>query len=149
VPPGTADWPANGITFEKARAYCEWLSKREGKRYRLGTEEEMKAHLKASAKDNTLDAWAGYALNPDDAGRLASLVEGLGPAVLLKPVGSYAGQGEDPLFDLGGNVAEWVVDAKGEGKVLGGSADRPADASATAAARPEFTGFRVVHEGGK
>ncbi|MCC6536177.1 MAG: prolyl oligopeptidase family serine peptidase [Bryobacterales bacterium] len=149
VPPGTADWPANGVAFEKAKAYCEWLSKRDGVRYRLGTEEEMKAHLKASAKENTLDAWAGYAVNPDDAGRLASLVEGLGPAVLLKPVGSYAGQGEDPLFDLGGNVAEWVVDAKGAGKVLGGSADRPADASATVTARPEFTGFRVVREGGQ
>jgi formylglycine-generating enzyme required for sulfatase activity len=62
-------------------------------------------------------------------------------------VGSYAGQGDDPLFDLGGNVAEWVVDAKGAGKVLGGSADRPADVSATVSARPEFTGFRVVREG--
>lgn len=86
--------------------------------------------------------------SPDcDAARLASLVEGLGPEVLLKPVGSFAGQGEDdPIFDLEGNVAEWVVTREGKGKAMGGSADRAADSAAAAEPRAGFTGFRVIHD---
>jgi hypothetical protein len=50
------------------------------------------------------------------------------------------------VFDLGGNVAEWVVVADGSGTTLGGSADRPADGKAQyRAANPEYTGFRVMH----
>ncbi len=104
----------------------------------------MKSHLKASRNENTLDAWAGYAVNADDAARLASLIEGLGPGALLKPVGSHAGNGEDPIFDLGGNVAEWVVTKDGAGKAVGGSADRPVDAKSSAAPRPDYVGFRIV-----
>ena len=50
------------------------------------------------------------------------------------------------IFDLGGNVSEWVVASNGAGKALGGSADRPADLKA--AYRPAelpYTGFRIVH----
>lgn len=143
---GTGHYPANGVSFEKAQAYCEWLSKKTGVKYRLGTEEEMSALLTASKSENTLDAWAGYTVNPDDANRLASLLEGLAPGALLKPVGSYAGQGEDPIYDLGGNVAEWVVAKDGTGKAMGGSADRPVDPKARMAPRLEYTGFRVVRE---
>lgn len=145
-PAGTDQYPAGGISFEDARRYCEWLSKTSGAKYRLGTEEEMEKFLKAGKGENTLDAWAGYTVNTDDAARLAPLVSGLGPGALLKPVGSFAGSGEDPLYDLGGNAAEWVVTQDGKGKALGGSADRPADAKVQAAPRPDYIGFRVVRE---
>jgi hypothetical protein len=59
-------------------------------------------------------------------------------------VGSFAGQGEDPIFDLGGNAAEWVETKDGKGKVLGGSADRPADAKSEQTPRADYLGFRVV-----
>ncbi len=140
----TGDLPASGVSFEDAKRFCEWLSSKTGMTYRLGTEEELKDYLKPSKSENTLDAWAGYTVNPDDASRLASLVEGLGPGALLKPVGSSPGQGDDPIFDLGGNVAEWVVTKDGQGKPLGGSADRPADPAADAKPRPDYIGFRVV-----
>lgn len=143
-PTGTENLPATGVSFEQAKAYCEWLSKKTGQAFRLGTEEEMAAHLKAVKTENVLDAWAGYAVNPDDYAKLSSLVEGLGAGALLKPVGSYAGSGDDPIYDLGGNAAEWVVAKDGKGKTLGGSADRPADAKSTSAPRPDYTGFRVV-----
>lgn len=145
-PAGTERYPVTGIGFEDAKRYCEWLSKTTGAKYRLGTEEEMEKHLKAVKGENTLDAWAGYTVNADDAQKLASLVEGLGAGALLKPAGSFAGQGEDPLFDLGGNAAEWVVTKDGKGKALGGSADRPADAKSAGAPRPDYTGFRVVKQ---
>ncbi|MCP5112937.1 MAG: hypothetical protein GY953_19090 [bacterium] len=73
----------------------------------------------------------------------------MGPDVLLQPVGSFKGDddGEEPIFDLGGNVAEWMVTAEGEGKAMGGSADRPADKKWEAEPRPAFVGFRVVSAG--
>lgn len=146
VKPGTENYPAGGVTFDKAKAYCEWLSKKTGQKYRLGTEEELGSMLKASKSENTLDAWAGYAVNTDDERRLASMVDGLGDGALLKAVGSFAGTGEEPVFDLGGNAAEWVTAKDGTGKVLGGSADRPVDPKSASKARPSYVGFRIVRE---
>lgn len=146
VAPGSELLPATGISFEKAQQYCEWLSKKTGKKYRLGTEEELGGLLTRSRSENTLDYWAGYAVNYDDAARLSELVDKAGPGALLRPVGSFPGSGDDPLFDLGGNAAEWVVARDGKGKVLGGSADQPADPKAPVTSRPDYIGFRVVLE---
>src|SRR5574340_472750 len=140
--PGTAQYPATGIPFENAKRYCEWLAKKTGQPYRLGTDEELKALLKAAKMENTLDYWAGYALNADDAVRLSKHVAALGPGALLKPVGSFAGAGEDPVFDLGGNAAEWVATKEGTGKALGGSADRPVDPKSIGQPRADYIGFR-------
>ena len=101
------------------------------------------------AGENTLDYWAGYALNPDDAERLEAKIKELGEgAPLLKEAGSFAGKGkedEELIFDLGGNAAEWVLPKDGSGKTLGGSADRAADARTQyRPAAPEYTGMRVV-----
>jgi formylglycine-generating enzyme required for sulfatase activity len=98
--------------------------------------------------ENTLDYWAGYAPNSDDATRLKKkMAELTAAAPLLKPVGSFAGQGkedEELIFDLGGNVAEWVLTLNGKGKIIGGSADCPADPKANCTAAPEYVGLRVV-----
>ncbi|MGB7750683.1 MAG: hypothetical protein WCF88_03955, partial [Candidatus Acidiferrales bacterium] len=105
---------------------------------------------KVRSGENTLDYWAGYALNPEDAQRLDVKIKELpGGAPLLREVGSFAAEGdegEELVFDLGGNVTEWVIATDGSGKTLGGSADRPADGKAQyRAADPAYTGFRVVH----
>jgi formylglycine-generating enzyme required for sulfatase activity len=148
VGPGQENYPANNISFEQAKAYGEWLSKLAGQTYRLGSEAEMKPIYEAAkADENTLDYWAGYKVNPDDAERLASEFKKLdGPAPLLKPAGSFKPVSQDDLiFDLGGNVAEWVMAEDGRGRLLGGSADTPADAKLRQRApAPEYTGFRVV-----
>jgi dipeptidyl aminopeptidase/acylaminoacyl peptidase len=148
VEPGRENYPAHGVPFAQAQAYCGWLSKATGRACRLPDEAEAETLYGApDAADNTLDAWAGYAVNPDDAARLrAKLAELAGKAPLLKEVGSGKGAGADgPVFDLGGNVAEWVVTRDGKGRAAGGSADTPADAR-LAARRPaaEYVGFRVV-----
>jgi hypothetical protein len=85
-------------------------------------------------------------VNPDDARRLAPHIEKLGPDALLRPAGSFAATGDDPIFDLGGNVAEWAVSQDGVGKPFGYSADRPADPKLLTPPRPDFIGFRVVRE---
>jgi len=150
VHPGTENYPANGTAFEQAQAYCVWLSKLTGQTYRLPNADEAKIlYDETSAAENTLDYWAGYTVNPEDAARLREEIKGLGgSAPLLKEVGSFKGAGkEDLVFDLGGNVAEWVVAKDGKGKIMGGSADMPADVkSARRQHAPEYVGFRVVKE---
>jgi dipeptidyl aminopeptidase/acylaminoacyl peptidase len=146
IEPGTENYPASGITLEQAKAYCSWLSKATGRTYRLGTVAELKELYDSSEEaENTLDYWAGYAVNPEDRLRLQEKIKELpGKAPLLKEVGSFKSAGANtPIFDLGGNVAEWVLDAKGGGTVLGGSADAPAD-DRTRRAAAEYIGFRVV-----
>jgi hypothetical protein len=147
---GTDNYPANGITFEQAQAYCKWLSESTADTYRLPKENEASTLYKDRPGENTLDYWAGYSLNPEDAQKLEEDIKKLpGDAPLLREVGSFAPEGEpgeEPVFDLGGNVAEWVMASNGSGKTAGGSADRPADSKAQyQAADPAYTGFRVVH----
>jgi dipeptidyl aminopeptidase/acylaminoacyl peptidase len=145
-PAGTEDYPVGGISFEDARRYCEWLSKRTGQHYRLPAGEELQKLTSAVTAENTLDYWAGYTVNPDDARRLAPHIQTLGLGSLLRPVGSFPGAGDDPVFDLGGNVAEWVVSKDGKGRPVGYSADCPADRKSTMPPRPDYVGVRVVRE---
>jgi formylglycine-generating enzyme required for sulfatase activity len=149
IGPGTENFPSNNIPFEKAQAYCAWLSKLTGQVWRLPNEDEVASLYLGLSGENTLDYWAGYALNPDDARKIeAKIKELFGDSPLLKEVGSLAGAGKDDeplLFDLGGNVAEWVIGKDGSGKTMGGSADRPADPKAqSGSAAMEYAGFRVV-----
>jgi dipeptidyl aminopeptidase/acylaminoacyl peptidase len=150
VDAGKENYPANNITFAQARAYCEWLSRQTGRSFRLPTQAEAeKLYATAAELENTLDYWAGYAPNPEDSARLQKKIAELGPgAPLLKEVGSFQGRGSDgSVFDLGGNVAEWVVSADGTGIAAGGSADMPADAKVrTRIPAPEYTGLRVIRE---
>jgi dipeptidyl aminopeptidase/acylaminoacyl peptidase len=153
VEPGTENYPANGITLDQAKAYSAWLSKLTGQTFRVPNESEVSGMYEKKDGENTLDYWAGYAPNSDDAARLKKKLADLpGTAPLLKPAGSLAGEGkgdEELIFDLGGNVAEWVLTRDGKGKVIGGSADCPADAKANCTAAPEYVGFRVVRGAAK
>jgi len=145
---GTEDYPANNITFDQAKDYADWLSKLTNQTWRVPNESEVKSLHDKKEEENTLDYWAGYPPNPDDTIRLQAKTKELtGSAPLLKHVGSFPGQGkenEDLIFDAGGNVAEWTITSDGKGKLLGGSADCPADSRATCTASPSYIGFRVV-----
>ena len=145
---GEENLPATGVPFQRAEAYAAWLSKRTGRAYRLPTEAEAAALAKeAGHAGNTLDRWAGYTPNPDDAARLAGALAKLGGTPLLLPAGSLSGAGDAGVFDLDGNAAEWAVAADGSGVAVGPSADRSTDPRATAAPSPAYTGFRVVLDG--
>ena len=150
--PGTGNFPVNEVSYRQAAEYCKWLSEKTGKQYRLPTEKEMRKLLgtaKANAAyENNLDYWAGYDINPDDAKMLQPKIHELEEAgTLLKPVGSFRPVGENAVFDLGGNVAEWCTAKDGKGKVLGGSAVTPRDPSLKYVAPPlRYVGFRVIQE---
>jgi hypothetical protein len=85
--------------------------------------------------------------NPDDAERLAELIATLpSSAPLLREAGSSGDATGDPaIYDLGGNVSQWVTGPNGTGELAPGSADRPADRSARRSEATEaYRGLRVV-----
>jgi dipeptidyl aminopeptidase/acylaminoacyl peptidase len=164
-PAGTGNYPAHGITFDQARAYAAWLAEVTGKPWRLPTAsdaeklyktpedphgEDKEKEKEAASTENTLDRWAGYAPNPEDAARLREKAAALGGAApLLTEVGRFGARaedgGDDGVYDLGGNVAEWTVAPDGTGVLSGGSADLPAGGSGPSAKAGEaYRGFRVV-----
>jgi len=145
--------PVQGASLDYAQQYAKWLSGITGETWRIPFEDEVKDLYANRDGENTLDYWAGYAPNPEDAALLRAKAKELqGAAPLLKEVGSFRDQGKDdeePIYDLGGNVAEWVLTRDGKGKVIGGSADCPADAKSNCTPAPEYVGFRVVRGAAK
>jgi dipeptidyl aminopeptidase/acylaminoacyl peptidase/formylglycine-generating enzyme required for sulfatase activity len=145
--PAQQNLPQTGISLENAQAYAAWLSQQTGQTWRVPYEEEVKSLYENREGENTLDYWAGYAPNPGDTQNLREQAKKLGPNPLLKPVGSFRPEGtadEEPIYDLGGNAGEWVLTRDGKGKILGGSADCPADPRSSCTPAPEYVGFRVV-----
>jgi formylglycine-generating enzyme required for sulfatase activity len=101
-----ATLPASWVSWEEAVAYCEWLSQLTGHGYRLPTEAEWEYACragKATAFPN------GDILSPADANYLYD-EQGLkvGPG-RRTPVGAYPTNGFG-LYDMVGNVCEWVSD---------------------------------------
>lgn len=149
-PTGTGNYPVTGITFDQARDYIKWLNRISRETYRLPLEKEIQT-LYPKRMGNTFDYWAGYTLSPGDFNKLkAALVKYKEKPVLLKEVGRFQPGGENLVFDLGGNAAEWVTLTNGQGKACGGSADLPVDPSSKELrANAQYIGFRVIKEGTK
>jgi len=148
VDPGSENLPMAGLPFARAAEYVAWLAKQTGKPFRLPTEEEARELDEAAAgTGNTLDRWVGYDPNPHDRKEIAKAIKDLpGEAPLLLPVGSLSGAGDDPVFDLDGNVAEWAVGSGGQGIPVGPSADRPTDPRSDDLPAAGYVGLRVVLE---
>jgi len=97
------DEPVTFVTWQQASDFCKWLSKKEGKPYRLPTEAEWEYACRAGT---TTTFSTGDTLKPDEA-NLAPLLP-TGKAAAAK-VGSYAANAWG-LHDMHGNVAEWCND---------------------------------------
>jgi len=151
VEAGEENLPASGLSFAQAKDYANWLAGLTGMPYRLPTAIEAKkisATLKKT-QGNTLSWWTGYQPNPEDFSQIQQALAATGQAApLLQSVGSFTGQGEAPVFDLDGNVSEWVSDGD-SGLAFGPSADIADDARNTGAvAAPAYRGLRILLDTG-
>jgi formylglycine-generating enzyme required for sulfatase activity len=93
--------PVVAVSWFDAVAYCDWLSRVFGKKYRLPTEAEWERAARGGAEGEDFP-WGNCAPEelPDYANRWKS-----GP----EPVGLYAPNAYG-LFNLGDNVHEWCAD---------------------------------------
>ncbi|MBX3731377.1 MAG: SUMF1/EgtB/PvdO family nonheme iron enzyme [Verrucomicrobiae bacterium] len=141
--PQTGRHPVCGVSWKDANAFCEWLSNKEGRTYRLPTDSEwslaagIPGEFGATPKERSgkipgLYPW-GEALPPNVSGLPAGNYPGAeaaetqwpesfrvienfrDPFPRTAPVGSF-----DPnahgLYDIGGNVWEWCMDPFEPGK---------------------------------
>ena len=95
-----------GITWDDAVAYCNWLSEKTDRCYRLPSEAEWEkaARGPATSSDEARTyPWAG----PFDPNRCNCVEAGRGDT---SPVGSYSPQGDSfyGCADMAGNVWEWI-----------------------------------------
>jgi len=153
------DLPVVGISWDDARAYCEWLGELTGKQYRLPTEAEWEYACRAGTetrwsfgnKERDLGEYAWYAGNAD--GKLHPVAE-----KRPNPWG---------LYDMHGNVWEWCADwyakdyyaqsasalearASGTGKTASGAAvdaSSPREAASDNPSGPASGSYRVVRGG--
>lgn len=107
---GHEGYAAISVGFDNARGFCEWLSARTGRKYRLPTEVEWEHAAKAGSATGVPE---GLTLNDVAVYRENS---GMRPA----PVGSRRPNAWG-LHDLLGNVQEWVTGRDGKPVTKGGS----------------------------
>ena len=103
---GTPDsdmYPVLGVNWDSAVAYCNWLSEKTGKKYRLPTEAEWEKAARGT--DQRRYPW-GNDIDLSHANYVGTAAFDTG-----KPVGSYPG-GASPygVLDMAGNVMEWCSD---------------------------------------
>lgn len=103
---GHQGWPAISMSSKGAVQFCEWLSKKTGRTYRLPTEAEWQCMAKGSAV--AAGAMAEHAWTAADSKNASHKVASKKPDSL-------------GLNDLWGNVAEWCTAADGGFCILGGS----------------------------
>ncbi len=103
---GTPDsdaYPVLGVNWDSAVAYCNWLSAKTGKKYRLPTEAEWEKAARGT--DQRRYPW-GNEINHTFANYVGSAKFDTGMKVGSFPTGAspYG------VMDMAGNVAEWCSD---------------------------------------
>jgi Sulfatase-modifying factor enzyme 1 len=149
--PGFKELPVVNVSWWDARDYCDWLSNETGRSYRLPTEKEWEWAASGGAIPKTKT----YPWGDGDPKDRACF--GLGRLCRVGSFGRYAG-----LYDMAGNVAEWVKDADGSNRIVKGgswtvspekSVQKPSLPLSIASrerldpkARKNDVGFRVVRD---
>jgi formylglycine-generating enzyme required for sulfatase activity len=125
--------PVVGVSWDDAKAFCEWLTKREhgsgalpeGMRYRFPTDQEWSVAAGLDSKIN-LYPWGTTWPPPPGAGNYCGMESRIGsepqgwPVIegyndgypRTSPVGSFAAN-KNALYDMGGNVWQVCEDLSG------------------------------------
>jgi formylglycine-generating enzyme required for sulfatase activity/energy-coupling factor transporter ATP-binding protein EcfA2 len=124
--------PVINVSWEDAVAYARWLSQATGKHYRLPTESEWEFSARSGGND---EIWAGTSDEQQLADYAVYRQGGTESVGSRKPNGLG-------LFDMSGNVYEWVEDCWHSG--YGGA---PTDGSAWLEKNGGECGHRVIRGG--
>jgi formylglycine-generating enzyme required for sulfatase activity len=152
--PQEDDHPVTCVTWNDAVAFCEWLTKKEGKRYRLPTEAEWEYACRAGTTTpfHFGKSLSSHLANCDGNRRYGIAPKGKGTWLQrTSRVGSYLASAWD-LYDMHGNVWEWCSDDHaGNRAIRGGGWDHGAGMLRSASrlvispmARTTSVGFRVA-----
>ncbi len=110
---GRAGYPVISVSYHGAQTFCEWLSRKTGRAYRLPTQAEW---MLACGADSLTEPLVGdYAWYAENAKFKTH------PVATKKP--NAVG-----LHDMSGNASEWCTAADGSGVTMGGSYKDRADA---------------------
>lgn len=142
--------PAVCVSFDQAQGYVRWLSQRSGKTYRLMTSAEFDSlarevkgggcsavNLADQAFNKAFDSRAGASCDDGFAG--------------TSPVGRF-GASASGVYDIDGNVREWVAERRGRGRAWLSPPDKEgvdANESVGADVSLNSLGLRVVREVGQ
>lgn len=123
--PGYADYPAVGVSWEQAKAFCNWRTNLKNnyltsigqagvQAYRLPTEAEWE-YAARGGKQSAMYPWGGPYVRQADGCFLANFKPGKGDYIkdgYITPamVASFPAN-EFGLFDMSGNVSEWTESA--------------------------------------
>ena len=95
--------PIVDVSWNDAQKYVQWLSKKTGNKYRLPSEAEWEYAARAGTETN-------YSWGKDIGSNNANCLSGCGDSFeFLSPVASFSAN-KFGLFDMHGNVWEWVED---------------------------------------
>ncbi len=122
--PAPDNHPVTNVSWNDATAYCEWLSRKTGKKYRLPTEAEWE-YAAGNGAQHTKYSWGNGAPSGKNAGNVAdetaanhfSWVKNVSNIfvgytdgfALNAPIGSFNAN-DLGFFDMNGNVWEWCSD---------------------------------------
>jgi len=133
---GKPGYPASGVTLYTAQTYCKWLTIITGRYYRLPTEAEWEYACRAGSTtaysfgdgDGDLDDYAWWYPNSD----------GSSQKVKTRKPNAWG------LFDMHGNVSEWVLEQHAKDTY----AQRKPDAFAAPVKPPAGKNFGQIARGG-
>ena len=109
--PGSDDYPLQGVNWDAATAYCNWLSAKTGKKYRLPTEAEWEKAARGTDQrrypwGNTIDRSFANFTGGFNFGTIPGFYAGSkrGDRQTHSNASPYG------AFDMAGNLMEWCQD---------------------------------------